>query len=116
MDARLCEMPRGSRGGAETRRTRAQGTHEDCHLSRTEAAESPPTSLHGAEGAVQSPSGGTILGHDDTIVAWQATEIPRYGCLGNRHGMTVGWGCLGNRHGMTVGCRRSTSDVTLSTL
>jgi hypothetical protein len=48
--------------------------------------------------------GGTFLGHDDTIVAWQATEIPRYGCLGNRHGMTVGCGSLGNRHGMTVGC------------
>ena len=74
-------------------------------LLQTSDFKLPPSlaSLHGAAGAVQSPSGGTILGHDDTIVAWQATEIPRYGCLGNRHGMTVGWGSLGNRHGMTVG-------------
>jgi hypothetical protein len=56
------------------------------------------------------------------LIAWQAKEIPRYGCRRNRHGMTVGVecfllptsrflrraslhgdGCRRNRHGMTLG-------------
>ena len=65
----------------------------------------PPSlaSLHGAAGAVQSERCGTFIGHDDAIVAWQTMEIPRYGCRGTRHGMTVGCGSRGNRRAMTWG-------------
>ena len=45
-----------------------------------------PTSLYGAAGAVQSLCSKYVLPTSCT----PPTEIPRYGCRGTRHGMTLG--------------------------
>ncbi len=69
--------------------------HFGSHRGYRAHGVSPQRHCMGAIAAVQSPYGG--YKHRAPLyrlVTWQAREIPRNGCRGNRHGMTLGSGAL----------------------
>ena len=76
-----------------------------AHRARRGRRDTPPTSLHGAEGAVQSPCGQELHTSRRITLLSLSANPRRFHATGasTRHGMTLGHGCQGTRHGMTLG-------------